>query len=382
MEERNDLFENEEVNQDLQQNSIGNEPVNEETEVSDDTQGVNTENQTQNDSEEFVDNDTASSEVSAKEEKQKKKKPIARKDMTWRQWTWHEMKRNKVAYLMIAPFMFIFILFTVFPVVLSLVLSFTNFNMLELNWDIFIGLDNYTRLFFDDDIFLLACKNTLVFAMITGPVSYILSFLVAWFINELPPRIRAIITLIFYAPSISGSVYLIWATLFSDDAYGWVNGVLLDLGLIDGAILWFHDEKYAMTLCIVVALWMSLGTAFLSFIAGLQTINKSLFEAAAVDGIKNRWQELWYITLPMMKPQLMFGAVMAITGSFGFGGVVTALCGFPSVNYSCHTIMHCLEDYGSQRWEVGYASAIAFVLFLIMIGANMLVNKMLSKVGQ
>lgn len=382
MEERNDLFENEEVNQDLQQNSIGNEPVNEETEVSDDTQGVNTENQTQNDSEEFVDNDTASSEVSETEEAPKKKKPIARKDMTWRQWTWHEMKRNKVAYLMIAPFMFVFILFTVFPVVLSLILSFTNFNMLELNWDIFIGLDNYTRLFFDDDIFLLACKNTLVFAMITGPVSYILSFLVAWFINELPPRIRAIITLIFYAPSISGSVYLIWATLFSDDAYGWVNGVLLDLGLIDSAILWFHDENYAMTLCIVVALWMSLGTAFLSFIAGLQTINKSLFEAAAVDGIKNRWQELWYITLPMMKPQLMFGAVMAITGSFGFGGVVTALCGFPSVNYSCHTIMHCLEDYGSQRWEVGYASAIAFVLFLIMIGANMLVNKMLSKVGQ
>jgi len=311
-----------------------------------------------------------------------KKRPIARKDMTWRQWTWHEMKRNKIAYLMIAPFMFVFILFTCFPVVLSLVLSFTSFNMLELNWDMFVGISNYTRLFFEDDIFLLACKNTLVFAMITGPVSYILSFLVAWFINELSPRIRAIVTLIFYAPSISGSVYLIWATLFSDDAYGWVNGVLLDLGLIDSAILWFHDENYAMTLCIVVALWMSLGTAFLSFIAGLQTINKSLFEAAAVDGIKNRWQELWFITLPMMRPQLMFGAVMAITGSFGFGGVVTALCGFPSVNYSCHTIMHCLEDYGSQRWEVGYASAIAFVLFLIMIGANTLVNKMLSKVGQ
>ena len=315
-------------------------------------------------------------------QKPEKKKAISRKDMTMAQWTWHEMKRNKIAYFMIAPFMFVFILFTVFPVVLSLVLSFTNFNMLELKWDMFIGITNYTRLFFQDDIFLLACKNTLVFAMITGPVSYILSFLVAWFINELAPRIRALVTLVFYAPSIAGSVYLIWATLFSDDAYGWVNGTLLDLGLIDNAILWFHDEKYAMTLCIVVALWMSLGTAFLSFIAGLQTINKSLFEAAAVDGIKNRWQELWFITLPMMKPQLMFGAVMAITGSFGFGGVVTALCGFPSVNYSCHTIMHCLEDYGSQRWEVGYASAIAFVLFLIMIGANTLVNKMLSKVGQ
>ena len=311
-----------------------------------------------------------------------KKKAVCRKDMTKAQWTWKEMKRNKVAYFMIAPFMFVFLLFTAFPVVLSLILSFTNFNMLELNWDIFVGVDNYTRLFFDDDIFLLACKNTLIFAAITGPVSYMLSFLVAWFINELSPRLRALVTLVFYAPSISGSVYLIWGIMFSNDSYGIVNGILLDFGIIDTPILWFYDEKYAMTLCIVVALWMSLGTAFLSFIAGLQTINKSLFEAAAVDGIKNRWQELWFITLPMMRPQLMFGAVMAITGSFGFGGVVTALCGFPSVNYSCHTIMHCLEDYGSQRWEVGYASAIAFVLFLIMIGANTIVNKALSKVGQ
>ncbi len=316
------------------------------------------------------------------EEKQEKKKAVCRKDMTKAQWTWKEMKRNKIAYLMIAPFMFVFILFTALPVALSLILSLTNFNMLEINADMFIWFDNYKRLFFDDDIFLLACKNTLIFAAVTGPVSYILSFLVAWFINELSPRLRAFVTLIFYAPSISGSVYLIWGIMFSDDSYGIVNGILLDLGIINTPILWFYDEKYAMTLCIVVALWMSLGTAFLSFIAGLQTINKSLFEAAAVDGIKNRWQELWYITLPMMKPQLMFGAVMAITGSFGFGGVVTALCGFPSVNYSCHTIMHCLEDYGSTRWEVGYASAIAFVLFLIMIGANTLVNKALSKVGQ
>ena len=254
--------------------------------------------------------------------------------------------------------------------------------MLEFKWDMFVGISNYTRLFFEDDIFLLACKNTLVFAAITGPVSYVLSFLVAWFINELSPRIRAIVTLIFYAPSISGNVYLIWGTLFHNDSQGWVNGILLKMNIIDAPILWFHDEKYAMTLCIIVALWMSLGTAFLSFIAGLQTVDKSLFEAAAVDGIKNRWQELWYITLPMMRPQLMFGAVMSITGAFGFGGVVTALCGFPSVNYSCHTIMHCLEDYGSQRWEVGYASAIAVVLFLVMIGANTLVNKMLSKVGQ
>ena len=156
----------------------------------------------------------------------------------------------------------------------------------------------------------------------------------------------------------------------------------MEFGLITSPKLWFQDADYVMGLCIVVALWTSLGTSFLSFIAGLQTIDKSLYEAGAVDGVKNRWQELWYITLPTMKPQLMFGAVMAITGSFGFGAVVTALAGFPSVDYAAHTIMHHLEDYGGQRFEVGYSSTIAVVLFVIMVGCNLVIKKLLSKVGQ
>ena len=307
------------------------------------------------------------------------KKAVARTDMSMAQWTWKEMKKNWVAYLMVAPYMIIFTLFTIVPVLLSAVLSFTNFNMLE--WPDFVFLNNYITLFFDDDIFLTAATNTLIFAVIVGPVSYLLSFLVAWFINELPPKIRAIVTLIFYAPSISGQVYMIWGTLFSADSYGWVNATLLELGLIDKEIAFFKDADYVMPLCIVVALWTSLGTAFLSFIAGLQGVDRALFEAGAVDGIKNRWQELYYITLPSMRPQLMFGAGMAITNSFGFGGVVTALCGFPSVEYAAHTIVHHLEDYGGQRYEVGYSSAIAVVLFAIMIGANGLVKKVLSKVG-
>lgn len=308
------------------------------------------------------------------------KKPVARKDMTKFQWTLKEIGRNKTAYLMIAPFMILFFIFTVFPVILSIFLSFTEFNMLEMpDW---IFMDNYIRLFLDDDIFMTACQNTLVFAAVTGPVSYLMSLLIAWFINELTPKVRALVTLVFYAPSISGSVYLIWQTIFSDDSYGYANAWLMELGIITDPILWFHDENYVMGLCIVVALWTSLGTSFLSFIAGLQTIDKSLYEAGAVDGVKNRWQELWYITLPTMKPQLMFGAVMSITGSFGFGSIVTALAGFPSVNYAAHTIMHHLEDYGGQRFEVGYSSAIAVVLFAVMVGCNMVIKKLLAKVGQ
>ena len=308
-----------------------------------------------------------------------KKVAVSRSDMTKWQWLWKEMKRNKVAYLMVAPFMLIFTLFTVVPVLLSIVISFTNFNLLEM--PDFVGFSNYFTLFFDDDIFIIAAKNTFIFAIIVGPVSYILSFMVAWFINELPPKIRAVVTLIFYAPSISGQVYLVWQTLFSSDSKGWANSILIELGVISEPILWFQDEKYVMPLCIVVALWTSLGTAFLSFIAGLQGIDKAQYEAGAVDGVKNRWQELWYITLPNMKPQLMFGAIMSITTSFGFGGIVTALCGFPSVKYSAHTIMHHLEDYGNMRFEIGYSSTIAVVLFVIMIGANLIVKKIISKVG-
>ena len=309
-----------------------------------------------------------------------KNRPLARDEMTKLQWTWKEMKRNKTAYFMLAPFLILFIVFTVLPVLLSMILSLTDFNMLEMpGWQ---GINNYRRLFLGDEIFILACQNTLIFAAITGPVSYLLSLLVAWFVNELAPKVRAVVTLIFYAPSISGQVYLIWKTLFSSDSYGWANATLMKLGIITQPILWFEDAGYVMALCIVVALWTSLGTAFLSFIAGFQTVDRSMYEAAAVDGIKNRWQELWYITLPTMRPQMMFGAVLSITSSFGFGGVVTALCGFPSVDYAAHTIMHHLDDYGGQRYEIGYASAIAVVLFAIMYGANIVIKRALSKVGE
>ena len=306
-------------------------------------------------------------------------KAVARKDLTYRQWIWKEMKRNWVAYVMIAPYMIVFSLFTIVPVALSVVISFTDFNMLQI--PNIVWFENYINLFFADDIFLIACKNTLIFAAIVGPASYLMAFLIAWFINELSPRIRAAVTLVFYAPSISGQVYLIWGTLFDADSYGWVNATMLELGLIDKPLEWFKDADYVMPLCIVVALWTSLGTTFLTFIAGLQGIDRAQYEAGAVDGVKNRWQELWYITLPNMKPQLMFGAVLAITNAFGFGGVVTALAGFPSVDYAAHTIMHHLDDYGGQRYEIGYSSAIAVVLFIIMVGSNMLVRKALSKVG-
>jgi len=302
-----------------------------------------------------------------------------RKEMTKARYTLIQMKRTWVGYVLVAPFVLFFFCFTVVPVVLSILLSFTGFNMLE--WPEWRFLDNYIRLFLDDDLFIKALSNTLMFAVATGPASYILSFLAAWFINELPPKARAIVTFIFYAPSISGSVYLVWGLLFQGDIYGYVNGWLFKLGLIEDPILFFKDPKYIIPLVIIISLWNSLGMGFLSNIAGLQGVDRSLYEAGAIDGIKNRWQEVWYITLPSMKDILLFGAVLAITGSFGFGGIISALCGNPSTDYCAWTLTHHLGEYMGTRFEYGYASAISVVLFFIMVGANLIVQKLISKVG-
>ncbi len=292
----------------------------------------------------------------------------------------HRIKKNAISYVLSLPYFIIFFIFTVCPVLISIFLSFTTFNVLEA--PVFIGIENYARMFLDDDVFIIAIKNTFILAAITGPVSYGLSLAVAWLINDLNRVMRAFITVIFFAPSLSGNVLLIWTVLFSSDAYGYANGMLMNLGIINQPIRWLQDPQYMMTIVIIVVLWSSLGTSFLSFIAGLQGINRSYYEAGAIDGIRNRWQELWYITLPAMRPQLMFGAVMSISSAFSIGDVVTGLVGFPSTDYAVHTIINHLQDYGGIRYEMGYASAIATVLFLAMVITNRVVRNLLSKVGE
>lgn len=293
---------------------------------------------------------------------------------------WTIIWRNKASYLMIAPYFILFFFFTVLPVLMSILLSFTYYNMLEPPE--FVGWANYVKLLLDDDIFLISLKNTLLFAVITGPISYMLCLIFAWIINEFQPKMRTLLTLIFYAPSICGNAYMVWNLILTGDRYGYLNGLLMNLDIINEPILWMQTEKYIMPVLIVVQLWLSLGTGFLSFIAGLQTVDKGMYEAAAIDGVKNRWQELWYVTLPAMKPQLMFGAVMQITQSFAVADISTNLAGNPSVNYAGATIVTHLLDYGSTRLDMGYASAIATILFLLMVGTNKLVQRFLRRVGE
>lgn len=289
------------------------------------------------------------------------------------------LKAYGTDYLFAAPFFLLFLLFTLLPIAASAVLSLTDFNAVSIRQ--FVGLQNYFNLLLDDGLFLEALKNTFFLSVITGPVGYILCLIVAWLVNELGDHLRSVVTLLFYAPVISGGAYTVWQTIYSGDAYGFLNGALMSLGLIDAPVQWLTDTSYMMPAAIVIILWMSFGTGFLSLIAGFKNVDKTLYEAGAVDGIKNRFQELWFITLPYMKPQLMFSAVMSITGAFGIGDVITAVFGFPTSGYALHTLVHHMQDYGNTRFEMGYASSIAVILFIIMIAANEIVQKLLRKVG-
>ncbi len=291
--------------------------------------------------------------------------------------TLRDMKKYRNSYLMVAPYMLLFIVFTVIPVIAAIALSFTSFNMMSLPK--FVGWDNYVRLLLDDEVFLIAVKNTLIFAVITGPVSFVACFLFAWLINMFPPTLRSILTFVFYAPSITGNAYIIWTYIFSGDMYGMANGFLMRFGLIDDPIQWFTDPRYNMTLIIIVSLWLSLGSGFLAFIAGLQGVDRSLYEAGAIDGIKNRVQELLYITLPSMGPQLQFAAVIQIASSFATGKICSDLAGFPSTDYSAHTIVTHIMDYGNLRYELGYACALGTVLSIVMLLVNAFIRNLLKK---
>lgn len=292
---------------------------------------------------------------------------------------WQEMKRNRVSYLFLAPFLILFTLFTIVPVVTSVVLSFTYYNILEAPR--FIGLSNYRLLFVDDDIFLKAIGITLKFAFITGPVGYVMAFLLAWLISQIPQKYRFFYTLCYYTPSITSATAMsvVWLYLFAGDRKGLLNYFAAKLGIIDEPYLFLQNIHSIVPVIIIVSLWMSMGVGFLAFLAGLQNVPKDLYEAGEIDGIKYRWQQLIYITVPSVKPQLLFGAVLQVVSSLTVFDVSVQLVGLPSPLYAGHTILTHLFDYAFIKFEMGYAAAIAVVLFVMMIGLNRLIFNWLGK---
>ena len=288
------------------------------------------------------------------------------------------LRKRLPLYALLAPFLVLFVIIwimTVLPVISSVVLSLFNFDMVSLPR--FAGINNYLRMFVQDDLFPTVFKNTLMFAVITGPIGFLLSFVLAWMINEFRPAVRTLLSFMFYAPALVGNGLYIWQIIFNSDSYGYANSILLSLGLITEPVQWLSNETY-----IVMQLWQSMGISFLANISGLQNINQELFEAGSVDGIKNRWQELWYITLPGMQHMLLFSAVMQIASAFSISSTITSLAGYPTVGYAADTIVSYLSDVGTVRYEMGYASALSVVLFMMMILTRMLVGKLLRRTGQ
>lgn len=281
---------------------------------------------------------------------------------------------------MMLPFLIIFIMFMVIPVFSSLALSFFKYDMI--NAPSFNGLENYYRMFVKDKVFMISLKNTLSFAVVTGPIGFLLSFLLAWMINELGSKSRTLLSFLFYSPALMGNVYYIWQVMFSGDSFGYVNSMLISMGIISDPIQWFNDPQYSMKLVIIIQLWLSMGVSFLANISGLQNIDVSLYEAGAIDGIRNRWQELWFITLPAMGSILLFSAVMQIQSAFSVSAIATTLTGFPSVNYSTHTIVTHLSDVSSTRFEMGYAAAISVFLFVLMAVTRIGIGKMIDSTGK
>ena len=290
------------------------------------------------------------------------------------------MKQNWQLYVLLAPFLVLFFLLTVLPVLSSFVLSLFNFDMVSLPK--FTGFENYIRMFIEDDIFLTVLKNTIVLAILTGPAGFLLSFVLAWMINEFGPFFRTVLSFMFYVPALTGGGLLIWTIMFSGDSYGYINALLLSLGIITSPVQWLSNATAIVPIVVAVQLWSSMGVSFLANISALQNVNPELYEAGAVDGIRNRWQELWYITLPGMKSMLLFSAVMTIASAFSISSIITQLAGYPTVNYAADTVVSYLSDVGSVKYEMGYASALSVILFVLMFGTRKLIVGLLNKVGE
>jgi multiple sugar transport system permease protein len=292
--------------------------------------------------------------------------------------TMHEIWTHKMSYGLIAPFFILFIVFSLAPLVASLALSFCYWNILE--DPIFTGWQNYRYLFVDDSLFLKAFSNTLYYAIIVGPTAYIASYFFAWFINQVPSKIRPLYTLAFYAPSLTSAIAMsvVWAVMFSNDSTGYLNSLLLNLNIVSEPVQWTQNVNLIMPVGIIVALWSSLGTGFLSFVAGFTNVDKELYDAAAVDGVTSRFQRLLYVDIPQTMPQLLFAAVLQITGALSVGGT---LAGHPTPEDAGLTVMLHLSDYSGTRFEVGYASAIAVVLSLLIFGLGRAAFKILSDKG-
>ncbi|MDE6168333.1 MAG: sugar ABC transporter permease [Acetatifactor sp.] len=274
---------------------------------------------------------------------------------------------NKAGYLFLLPYALLFTVFILTPVIVAIVLSFTNFDTIQ--FPKFVGFLNYINLITGDEVFMqYVLPNTVIYALIVGVGGYVLAFLMAWALANLPSVPRTIFALILYSPTMTTGVAMtvLWKIMFTGDQTGYFNSWLMDLGVINEPIIWLVSTKYLLPIVIIIGLWSSMGVGFLSIMAGILNTDESLYEAAAIDGVKNRFQEMIYVTIPSMKPQMLFAAVMQIVGAFQNGQIASMLAGNPTPGYAAQLIVNHIEDYGFIRYEMGYAAAVSVAMFFIV----------------
>ncbi len=288
---------------------------------------------------------------------------------------------KKTPYLFLLPYLLLFTVFIVIPTGMAFVLSFTNYNAVQTPE--FVGLTNYINLLTQDTIFLqYVLPNTLIFSIIVGVGGYILSFVLAWSLSQVPKGPRTVLALILYSPSMTAGVAMsvVWRTVFLGNQSGIANYALTALGIINEPILWLSNAAYILPIVIIVALWSSMGVGFLAMLAGLLNVSPELYEAGSIDGIKNRFQEVIYITIPSMKPQMLFGAVMAVTNAFQQGAIGVMLTGSnPTPSYAAQLMVNHVEDYGFIRYEMGYAAAVSVALLCLIYAFSFVARKLFEE---
>lgn len=288
---------------------------------------------------------------------------------------------SKLAYAFSSVYVILFLVFIVAPIVVAMFLSLTDYDMISEAK--FVGLRNYVYLLTTDEEFMkYILPNTIKYAVIVGPGGYVLSFFLAWILSQLPHKLRTVLAVIIYSPSLTAGITMsvVWKILFAGDAEGYLNSILLNLNLISEPVVWLQSTQYLLPIMIIVALWSSMGLGFLSMLAGILSISPDLYEAAYMDGIKNRFQEIIYITIPSMKPQMLFGAVMSIVGTFASGAIGVQLSGSnPTPQYAGSLIVNHIEDYAFQRYDMGYAAALSVVLLILIYLMSRLFFKLFSE---
>lgn len=290
--------------------------------------------------------------------------------------------RHSVFYLQ-APFVILFVLFIIIPVAIAIALSFTDFNSIQK--PNFVGLDNYVNILTNDNIFTeYAIPNTIVYSVIAGIGGYILSFFLAWSLAQIPKGPRTVMAIILYLPSMTAGIMLstVWQVFFAGDKVGYLNSILLSLDIIQSPITWLSDSRYLMVIMIIVSLWSSMGIGFLSMLAGILNVNRELYEAAHIDGVKNRIQEIIYITIPAIKPHMMFGAIMAIVNAFQNGSIGVQLSGAnPTPGYAGQLLVTHAEEHAFVRYEMGYSAALSVILLIIVWCVSQLSKKLFAEKG-